>query len=697
MQMHHEAPQRPASFCDRVHRARSARDGTRYLPRCHPVPRACRTFDVGHARPSPDVADRGAGSRRPGAGPRLGQELLTRSSRARLRSRGGRGCAGRPRRSPSWPASTGLRSSSAISGTSSASAERRCRRSRIASPSSGGRPAEARRETAHRAAGDQLGRIEVGQRSDAEGDRLDELGQDAAEAERDDAGRRRGREPRRPAALRPRPSPARVPRRRYGSPPRARQAASRRSIATPPALRLVRAGLGGLDDDREPELGRRGHRARRHRRRRPRRRAGCHRPRAAGGSRRRRATRRRCRRALLRDGSAPARDRRRRAPARDPPAAAAMPHAAPPRRARERPPRATRTCHALGGRRSRERRRAQEHASHGLAVAAGCRERDDPRRARRPRCARSPAGRRARRRRRSRGPRAAGGSAAANVVAPSRIRAGRWGCARLASAGTTAASRSRVAPDGSGNCRPSAAQASAKRIPRPPALVSTATRGPAGQRLGREQSRGVEELRERPQPQHAGLVEERVDRRLGARERGRVRGRGARPRRTDPALEREHGLAARDAARDPPEALGIAEALEVERHDVRVADRPPNTRVGRSTRRPPCCRATRTTTARGPARVPARPPRGRARRSARRSRRSPAAAPLRRTWRSAGAGVDATPRQFGPIIRPPYERTSASSRSCRSAPSRPTSAKPAEITQSARTPLCRRILGGRQH
>ena len=90
------------------------------------------------------------------------------------------------------------------------------------------------------------------------------------------------------------------------------------------------------------------------------------------------------------------------------------------------------------------------------------------------------------------------------------------------------------------------------------------------ERLGREQSRRVEQLRERAHPQYAGLVEEGVDRSLGAREGGRVRGRGPRPRRTDTTLEREDGLAARDAARDPPESLGIAEALEVEGHDVRV-------------------------------------------------------------------------------------------------------------------------------
>ena len=53
------------------------------------------------------------------------------------------------------------------------------------------------------------------------------------------------------------------------------------------------------------------------------------------------------------------------------------------------------------------------------------------------------------------------------------------------------------------------------------------------------------------------------------------------------------------------------------------------------------------------------------------------------------------PRQFGPTRRAPCARTSARSFCWRSAPSAPTSANPAEITQSARTPFrsasCRRF------
>ena len=48
--------------------------------------------------------------------------------------------------------------------------------------------------------------------------------------------------------------------------------------------------------------------------------------------------------------------------------------------------------------------------------------------------------------------------------------------------------------------------------------------------------------------------------------------------------------------------------------------------------------------------------------------------------------ADARPRQFGPMSRAPCARTAASSCSWRSRPACPTSAKPAEMTTSARTP-----------
>ena len=51
--------------------------------------------------------------------------------------------------------------------------------------------------------------------------------------------------------------------------------------------------------------------------------------------------------------------------------------------------------------------------------------------------------------------------------------------------------------------------------------------------------------------------------------------------------------------------------------------------------------------------------------------------------------ADEMPRQFGPRSRAPCARIDASNDCWRSSPSEPTSAKPAEITQTARTPVSR--------
>ena len=54
------------------------------------------------------------------------------------------------------------------------------------------------------------------------------------------------------------------------------------------------------------------------------------------------------------------------------------------------------------------------------------------------------------------------------------------GLVKLASAESSAARISRVSSDSSGNSSPDASQASAQRIPSPPAFVSTATLRPSG-------------------------------------------------------------------------------------------------------------------------------------------------------------------------------------------------------------------------
>ena len=89
-----------------------------------------------------------------------------------------------------------------------------------------------------------------------------------------------------------------------------------------------------------------------------------------------------------------------------------------------------------------------------------------------------------------------------------------------------------------------ASHASAHMIPGPPALVTIATRLPAGQRLAREQRGDVEQLGERVGADHARLAEERVDGHVGGGEqRPGVRGGGARARRRAAALDGDDRLA----------------------------------------------------------------------------------------------------------------------------------------------------------
>ena len=164
-----------------------------------------------------------------------------------------------------------------------------------------------------------------------------------------------------------------------------------------------------------------------------------------------------------------------------------------------------------------------------------------------------------------------------------------------------------------------------------------------------------------------------------------ARGAGAR----SSALHREDRLLARERAARGGRTRAGSRTTRGTAARRRSPRRPPTTRAGRSTRRRPCCRSRRTTRRRGPRAPPARAARARARRSATRTRSCPAGKRARRERRvEARPRRSAMPRQFGPTRRAPWARTRASSRSCRSAPSLPVSAKPAEMTHSARTP-CR--------
>ena len=238
-----------------------------------------------------------------------------------------------------------------------------------------------------------------------------------------------------------------------------------------------------------------------------------------------------------------------------------------------------------------------------------------------------------------------------------------------------------------GSSSPAASQASAQRIPSPPAFVSSATRRPRGSGCVESRAATSIELLERVGPDHAGLAEERLDRGLRAGERGGVRagGRAARASSGRPSW-RGSASCARRAARGARTSAGCRTTRGRAGSD-RSRGRPPSTRAGRSTRRPPCSRSRRRPRDRGRGRFAAS------------SRARPSAPlcdekPMLPAGRMRGAKVafsrheeTAMPRQFGPISRAPCARTSASSCSWRRMPSGPVSAKPAEITQSARVPL----------
>ena len=157
---------------------------------------------------------------------------------------------------------------------------------------------------------------------------------------------------------------------------------------------------------------------------------------------------------------------------------------------------------------------------------------------------------------------------------------------------------------GPGSSRPAASHASAHRIPRPPALVTTATDRPRRQRLGGKQRGDVEQLAERVGADDAGLAEQRVDRLLGPGQRRGVRARGPDPGPAAAALHGQDRLAARHAPREPPEAARVAERLEVDAAPPRSPGRPRSARAGRWRTRRPCCRSTRRPTARARARPP---------------------------------------------------------------------------------------------
>ena len=235
-----------------------------------------------------------------------------------------------------------------------------------------------------------------------------------------------------------------------------------------------------------------------------------------------------------------------------------------------------------------------------------------------------------------------------------------------------------------------AAQASAQRIPSPPAFVSSATRRPARQRLATRAAprRRPAPRASRPGSRRPGGTAPRPRSSSRRARRCASRRRAGRPR--PAALHREDRLLARDAPREPGELARVAERLEVEQD--RSVSGSSSQYSSRSFEETSALLPIETNAeSPSPRAAAARGRRGRARRSATRSRCCRRGSCAVRRSRSGPAAAEKMPRQFGPISRAPCARTSASSCSWRRIPSAPVSAKPAEITQSARVPSQRRL------
>ena len=255
-------------------------------------------------------------------------------------------------------------------------------------------------------------------------------------------------------------------------------------------------------------------------------------------------------------------------------------------------------------------------------------------------------------------------------------------------AGGARASAARVSSVELGSSSPAASHASAQRMPRPPAFVSTATRRPRGSGWRESSDGGVE---------RAPRACRRAARPPGGRARRprrpsrRARRCASRPpsarRSVVPPFIARIGFRRATRPRDARELARVAERLEVEQDEVglRVVLPPLEQVVRRDVglvadrderREAEPARARRFSSSARPSAplCDEKPIRPAGRRAARRSR-------------SGRRAAEAMPRQFGPTSRAPCARTSASSCSWRSRPSAPVSAKPAEITQSARTPF----------
>ena len=227
-------------------------------------------------------------------------------------------------------------------------------------------------------------------------------------------------------------------------------------------------------------------------------------------------------------------------------------------------------------------------------------------------------------------------------------------------------------------------------IPGPPALVTIATRSPARDRLLGQQRGDVEQLVQRVGADHAGLLEQRVDGDVGGgQQRPGVRRGRARPGRRAAALDRQDRLLAGDPAARRGRTCAGCRTTRGTAGRRRCPGPAPSTAGSRCPTGRPCCRPRRTTT-------------GRARAAPAASMIAMPSPPLcdRKPTGPAIAGCGANvafSRTFGVGVEhaeavradQPHARRRGRPRATpagAATPSSPASAKPAEMTSSARTP-----------
>ena len=243
------------------------------------------------------------------------------------------------------------------------------------------------------------------------------------------------------------------------------------------------------------------------------------------------------------------------------------------------------------------------------------------------RAPRRPPGRRARR------------AARARTAPRSRTRRGRSGCGPTRRRATNARSAACVSRGQLGHVEPGARARVGREDARAAGVADDRDAASGRERLVREHLRGVEQLLERVDADHAGLAEQRVDRDIGRRERGRVRRRGAAAGLGAAALHRDDRLASRDAPGQPGELARVPERLEVEQDDARCSGRSPSAAAGRCRSRRTCCRPRRTRRCRSRARRSGSSARCRARPTATGTRPDRARARPARTSRSSARRV----------------------------------------------------------